>query len=142
MKKGIVSQVFIYIFAVIVIALIMFFGFKQIVNLKDLTEKSVYISFKSDFSKAVDSVYYLNKGSVLSFEKNSRNKPLDVPKEINKICFEQNKVLLNSEKYQNFAVNNLYGAECISTDNGKLNFRLENVVENGEVIVKISHVGT
>ena len=142
MRKGIASQVFIYIFAVIVIALIMFFGFKQVVNLKDLTEKSIYISFKSDFSKAVDGVYYLNKGSVLTFEKNSRNKPLDAPKEIDKICFQNDKVILSSEKYQDFTVDNLYGNECISTDNGKLSFRLENAVENGEVTVKISDVGT
>lgn len=142
MRKGIASQVFIYIFAAIVIAMILFFGFKQAVNLKNLAEKSSYVAFKSDFTKAVDSAYYLNKGSVISFEKSSRNKPLDIPKEIKKICFENSRVMLNSEKYQDFTVNNLYGNECINADNGKLSFRLENAVEDGESIVKISSVGT
>lgn len=142
MKKGIASQVFIYIFVMIVIALILLFGFKQVSNLKNLGEKSIYISFKSDFTKAVDNVYYLNKGSVVVFSESSRNKPLGIPNNINKICFENSKVVLNTEEYDNFIVENLYGSECINTANGKLSFRLENAVEDGEVIVKISNAGT
>ncbi len=142
MKKGIASQVFIYIFVMIVIAMILLFGFRQISNLNNLSEKSTYISFKSDFMKAVDDVYYLNKGSVLLFSEDSRNKPLYVPKDIKKICFEGNIVKFDSQKYNNFAVDNLQGSECINIIDGKLRFRLENTIEDGNVIVKISGVGT
>ena len=71
-----VSQVFIYIFVVIVMALIIFFGFKQVVNLQDLSQKSYYISFKEDITSSVNDVYYMNKGSTLVFSKFSRNKEL------------------------------------------------------------------
>ena len=64
-----VSQVFIYIFVVIVMALIIFFGFKQVVNLQDLSQKSYYISFKEDITSSVNDVYYMNKGSTLVFSK-------------------------------------------------------------------------
>ena len=142
MKKGIVSQVFIYIFVIIVIAIVLLFGFKQVVNLKNLTEKSVYVAFKNDFSKAVDSVYYLNKGSTLVFSESSRNKGLGLPNKIKKICFQNNKVKFDSELYKDFIVDNLEGELCIDVAKGKLNFKLENNVENEEVKVKISGVGT
>ena len=142
MKKGVISQVFIYIFVVIVMALIMFFGFKQVVNLKNLGDKSVYITFKSDFTNAVNDVYYMNKDSTLVFSKDSRNKALILPKDIKKVCFENNKVILNSDNYDDFIVNNLIGSDCINTINGGLSFKLENTVENQEVKVKVSGVGT
>jgi len=141
MKKGIASQVFIYIFVMIVIAMILLFGFRQVANLRNLSEKSVYVSFKTDFSKAVSDAYYLNKGSVLVFDKSSRNKPLNVPKEARRVCFDGGVVNFNSEIYEEFIVDHLQGNGCINILNGKLSFRLENIYD-GEVKVKISSVGT
>ena len=142
MKKGAIDQVFIYIFVMIVIAFIIFFGFKQITNLNKLSEKSNYAVFKSDFSKAIDNVYYMNKGSTLVFSRDSRNKPLALPKDIKKVCFEDNKVSLNSIQYANFTVEHLNGDLCMDVVNGALSFRLENSVESQEVKVKVSDVGT
>ena len=142
MRKGVTSQVFIYIFVVIVMALIMFFGFKQVVNLKNLGDKSVYITFKNDFSNSVNDVYYMNEGSTLVFSKDSRNKDLILPKYIKKVCFENNKVILDSDNYDDFIVNNLIRSECINVVNGGLSFKLENIVENQEVFVKVNRVGT
>lgn len=142
MRKGIVSQVFIYIFVVIVMALILFFGFKQVVNIKNLTDKSTYIAFKSDFSKDVNDAYYLNKGSILVFSEDSVNKELTLPKGIKRICFRDNKVILNSQEFDDFTVDYLTGDECINAVNGRLGFKLENIVENQEVKVRISNVGT
>lgn len=143
MRRGAIDQVFIYIFVVIVIGFIMFFGFKQIANLNKLSEKSNYAVFKSDFSKAVDDVYYMNKGSILTFSRESRNKPLALPKEIKKVCFKNNKVLLNSEKYNDFTVEHFVPASedlCINVVNGLISFKLENTVENQEVKVRVSNV--
>ena len=142
MRKGIANQVFIYIFVVILMALIILFGFKQVVNLKNLGDKSVYVTFKSDFTNAVNDVYYMNKDSTLVFSKDSRNKALVLPKDIKKICFENNKVVLNSDNYKDFTVDNMVGSDCINAVNGGLSFRLENVVENQKVFVKVNRVGT
>ena len=133
MKKGISSQVFIYIFAVIVMALILFFGFKQIVGLKDLSDKSTYINFREDFREAVNGVFYKNKGSVIVFSLDSRNKPLVLPDNINDVCFEGNKVILVPEKYSGFEVDYLDGNECIKVVKDGLSFKLENMGELVEV---------
>lgn len=142
MKKGIASQVFIYIFAVIVMAMILYFGFTQIANLKNLGDKSVYITFKSELAGAVNDIYYKNKGSISVFSEDSRNKPLELPKGINKVCFEGSKVILNSEDYDDFIVENLKGDICMDALNGRLRFRLENVFIDQETYVVISTVGT
>ena len=142
MKKGVIDQVFIYIFVIIVIALVLLFGFKQVTNLKNLSEKTTYTVFREDFKKAVNDIYYKNEGSAVVFSKISKNKPLSLPSEIKKVCFENEKVVINSEKYYNFTVDNLItSVDCINVNN-ELSFKLENVVENREVKIRISDVGT
>jgi hypothetical protein len=140
MKKGIASQVFIYIFAVIVMAMILYFGFTQIVNLKGLTDKSVYITFREDFRDAVNEVYYKNKGSILVFSDESRNKPLELPKGLNSVCFEESKVILNPPDYDSFIVEFLKGDGCINVIKGRLSFKLENVVIEQDIYVMVSAV--
>jgi hypothetical protein len=137
MKKGMTSQVFIYIFIVIVMAMVLLFGFKQIVNIQNLNQKSVYLEFKSDFKDAVSNVYYKNKGSVLAFSKDSRNKPLILPNDVEQVCFDNSNV--NILPYDSFVVDFLTGNLCIGNKNG-LSFRLENVVINSETFVTISEI--
>ena len=129
MRKGIASQVFIYIFAVIVMAMILYFGFTQIVNIKGLTDKSVYITFREDFKDAVNDVYYKNKGSVMVFSQESRNKPLELPNGINQVCFQGSKVMLNSIDYDDFNAEFLNGSGCINAIGGRLSLKLENMGE-------------
>ena len=142
MKKGIASQVFIYIFMAIVIALILFFGFKQIVGLQDLTQKTYYVAFKEDLNSAVSDIYYKNAGSVLVFSTSSRNKPLILPKDIKEVCFGGNEIIFDNLKYDKFEIENLKGDICIRTVQSSLSFKLENVVVGEDVKVKISGVGT
>jgi len=137
-----VSQVFIYIFVAIVMALVIFFGFKQVVNLQDLSQKSYYISFKEDMTSSVNDVYYMNKGSTLVFSKFSRNKELILPSEIKEVCFRDNIVSFDIDKYKKFEVENLKGDICIRIADNRLGFKLENVVIGDEVFVEISDVGT
>lgn len=137
-----VSQVFIYIFVAIVMALVIFFGFKQVVNLQDLSQKSYYISFKEDITSSVNDVYYMNKGSTLVFSKFSRNKELILPSEIKEVCFRDNIVSFDIDKYKKFEVENLKGDICIRIADNRLGFKLENVVIGDEVFVEISDVGT
>ena len=137
-----VSQVFIYIFVAIVMALVIFFGFKQVVNLQDLSQKSYYISFKEDITSSANDVYYMNKGSTLVFSKFSRNKELILPSEIKEVCFRDNIVSFDIDKYKKFEVENLKGDICIRIADNRLGFKLENVVIGDEVFVEISDVGT
>ena len=135
-KRGVIGQPFIYIFAVIVIALVFMFGFKMITKLGDLNQQTVFLTFKSDLRKNVDEVYYKNVGTVLVFSKDSRNKPLLLPKEVEEVCFEDSNVTPYPLDY--FTVDYLLGNECIEAQNNELSFRLENVVIGGETYVEIS----
>lgn len=135
-KRGIIGQPFIYIFMVIVIAFIFLFGFRMITKLGDLNEKTIYLTFKSDFEESVDGLYYKNAGSVLVFSKDSRNKPLMLPKDVEEVCFENSKVKLLP--WDSFEVDNLIGSSCIEVVNNQLSFKLENVVREGETFVQIS----
>jgi len=139
MKKGVSSQIFIYIFIVIVMAMVLLFGFKQIVNIQNLNEKAVYVEFKSDFKDAVNDVYYKNKGSVIVFSEDSRNKPLRLPNDVEQVCFTNNNVEILP--YDDFNVDFLMtvGNFCIQDNNG-LSFKLENVVVNQETFVEITEI--
>jgi hypothetical protein len=142
MKKGGVDQTFVYIFVVIVIALIFLFGFNMIRRLDSLNEKTIYATFKSDFTEAVDNVYYKNEGSVLVFDETSNNKPLVLPKSIKGVCFETGRVKLGAVEYDDFNVDKLRVDEefCIITQDHKISFKLENALANGEAYVRISEI--
>ena len=134
MKRGMVSQVFIYIFIVIVMALILVFGFKQISNIQNLNQRSVYIEFQNDLHDAVNDVYYKNKGSAIVFSQGSRNGPLRLPNDVEKVCFTNN--LVNVIPYGSFNVDFLTGNLCIPNSKG-LSFRLENKIIDQETFVEV-----
>lgn len=140
-KRGMVGQVFIYIFVVIVIAFIFLFGFNMIKKLNNLNEQTVYLTFKNDFKKNVDDLYYKNVGSVMVFSSSSRNKPLMLPKGIDEVCFEEGKVKVDSE-YADFNVEKLTVVSdfCVEILNNQLPFILENVFINGETYIQVSAV--
>ena len=140
MKKGMSSQVFIYIFLAIVMALILFFGFKQIAGLTELSDKSTYVVFKNDFTEAVDKLFYKNQGSTVVFSPTSRNKPLVLPKGITNICFEGSEVKLLPKKYDDFEIENLRGDVCMVTTSGRLSFNLENVIVSDDVKIEVSEI--
>jgi len=138
-KRGMIDQTFIYIFVVIVIAFIFLFGFSMIKKLGGLNEQTVYLTFKTDFKENVDNLYYKNVGSVMAFSSSSRNKPLILPNGVDEACFEEGKVILNSE-YSDFTVEKLTVASnfCVDILNNQLPFVLENVFVNGETYIQIS----
>lgn len=138
-KRGVIGQPFIYIFAIIVIALIFLFGFNMVKKLSDLNDRTVYLTFKNDFEKHIDNLYYKNEGSILVFDKFSRNKPLRLPGGVEQVCFEEGLVKLNSVSYKDFNVNHLTVDNnfCINVEGNMLSFKLENIVINEETYVKV-----
>jgi hypothetical protein len=152
MKRGQLNQVFIYILAILVIAFIFFFGYQQINNLLKLAEKTKFIEFQRDLEKAINNIYYKNPGSTIYYSKDSRNKPLILPKDASKICFKKftNKAAVSSDSAfsKSFDVENLIpesgtnlkledGKYCQILKNSEFKFILENKIQNQETIVII-----
>lgn len=81
MKKGqLLGQPFVYIFYVVVAALILIFGIKIISDFNQTSEEAEVVTFVNDFKGKVSEVFYDNKDSVVSLE------TLRVPKDIKEVC--------------------------------------------------------
>ncbi len=146
-KRGQLEQPFIYIFALIVIAFILFFGFNAIKKVMKLGETVSAVQFKIELEKEINHIYYLDTGS-------RGEVSLNVPVDFKYICFtdkgsvldkfpEQDNLLRilakddkniflipktgsNVEKY---SIANIKGKEnplCILSANNKFIFILEN----------------
>ena len=144
MKKGLMAEPFYYIFAMIVIALIFFLGFKFINNLQETQEQAKFVDFKLQFQKFVDEIYYKNEGTTIVYSKSSSNKPLLIPRDVKEICFQENSLGSNiyaeSKYFKEFSIKNLKPKEnnlCIKVLQGTLSFTLENKVFNQETIIEI-----
>ena len=152
MKKRGISQVFYYIFMIIVISLIFLFGYQQIIRLQNLNEQAKFIQFKTDFQNAVNDVYYKNPGSTVTYSLTSANKPLILPKDVKKICFKNlnNKAEIKAESifFKTFITDNLIPEQggnlklenneyCANTINSKFSFTLENRIFNRETLIYI-----
>ena len=145
-KRGQLDQPFIYIFAIIVIAFIIWFGFTYLSKTNALGEKALYVQFKSDLQDAITNTYNKNEGTLLTFSPSSANKPLALPTAIKQICFQdlgtKTKLTPDNQEYQAFIINNLSPAEknlCIPAY-GRLSFKLENKVIEKQTRVIIAKV--
>ena len=144
-KKGMIQQIFYYIFAVVLIALIFAFGYQQITRLQNLNEQAKFITFKTDFQNAVNNIYYKNPGSTSVYSSNSANKPLTLPQDSKKVCVkklnEKSSQVNSDSKYSTpFNIDNLVPEtqeKCFSLASSKFSFTLENKVVNREALVYI-----
>ena len=137
MKKAqLMSQPFYYIFIVIVIALVLIFGFNLINKLQNTQEKAKFIQFKTDFNQDINNVYLQNPGSRSSFS-------LLLPEDVKQVCFKTNNLITKissseSNYFQSFNVDNLVSNNhCIKIINNRLSFTLENKIVNQKTIVEI-----
>ena len=80
MKRGISTQVFIFIFALIMIVLVLWFGIKSLGTVKSTSDKVELLTFVSHFENAIEEYYNLDVGS-------SARKTFPLPKAIQQICF-------------------------------------------------------
>lgn len=78
-KSQIQSQIFIYVFAVIVVSLILIFGVKAIFSVKKDTDNIAIVNFQTDLKTIVASVAS-EYGSIQKAE-------LILPKEFKQVCF-------------------------------------------------------
>lgn len=82
-KAVVVGQVFIYIIAIIVFALVLIFGYQAITGFLEKGERVGYLTFKTDLENAIKNVYS-DVGTVVIY--NGRN-VLAVPTKYEEICF-------------------------------------------------------
>ena len=80
MKNGqFIGQIFIYVLAIIITAIILGYGYKAIVTFKDKTEQVSYIQFKTDLQNSIESITS-DFGSV-------KISDLSLPTSFKKVCF-------------------------------------------------------
>ena len=83
MRKGqIIGQVFIYILAVILTAIILGYGYRAIVSFKEKSEQVSYINFRTELQNAVEAITP-DFGSVKIID-------LSVPGNFKKVCLVRN----------------------------------------------------
>ncbi|HLC56908.1 MAG TPA: hypothetical protein VJJ23_06735 [Candidatus Nanoarchaeia archaeon] len=81
MKKGQNQLIFIYIFAIVVIGLIVIFGYRAIKNFKDLGDEGQIVLFIDGIKNKVNDVYSLDKGSSIKLD------DIILPSKVREICF-------------------------------------------------------
>src|SRR3989344_5866309 len=96
MKKAqLLSMPFVYIFIVIVLVFVIYFGVRTIKNVVDLGETVEYKTFVIKLEERFDTVMTLDKGSSVSL------KELNFPNEIKEICFISGNLYTNLDSVKN-----------------------------------------
>lgn len=83
MKKGDVSQIFVYITAVIIFGVVFLFGYKAINHFLVESDKVAFITFKTDMEKVVRTIKTDFDSAVVY----SAERPLRVPTKYTSVCF-------------------------------------------------------
>ena len=90
-KRGqLLSQPFIYIFAIVLAALILLFGVMLINKINNQSEEVQLIAFISDLKTQVNNFYHFDPGS-------SKELNILLPKKIKQLCFYSNKYSITTE---------------------------------------------
>jgi hypothetical protein len=82
-RAVVIGQVFIYIIAIIVFAVVLIFGYQAISGFLEKGEKVAYVTFTTDLQNTVKNVYS-DVGTVVIY--NDKN-PFPVPSQYQEVCF-------------------------------------------------------
>jgi hypothetical protein len=154
MKKGqLFGQPFVYIFIIVVAALILFFGFKAVRDILNLQEGVEFSTFVINLDEEIEKVYHLDYGSSFSLEDMAVSSnineicflDLDKPRDVGNIEDEIARELIDSAVNKNI----FFISEDELLDpffNEKIVVREENPlcvkVENGRINVRLTNQGT
>ncbi len=123
-KAQLLGQPFIYIFAIIVAALILAFGVRMTLKLKDTGEYVRLIDFKNELEKNVNVYYSFDAGSNDFFQ-------VSLPPSLRYACFyNPDKAIVNSEypelnKIVVYRKDNLYFLPLDAFPNKQTSFKIE-----------------
>ena len=121
MKKAqIQSQMFIYVFAIIVISLVLFFGIKSISSFTKDTSKVVLVNFINDMKSRI-------LGITSEYDSISEV-TLDLPKDYVAVCFINSKLYGRSSEFSPSDYGSILN-EYITTDNNVFIIKKGNVLE-------------
>ncbi len=162
MKKGLSTQIFIFIFALIMIALVLGFGIKSLGTVKNTADKVELLTFITNLDEGIQEYYAFDVGS-------NKRVQLLLPNQVKEVCFVNPKEpLTTTHKNQDFLFflknnkkDNLYilpldaftnpapdftidnmivpadqNPLCVKTQ-GKLDILIETVLYNDQIFVQI-----
>ena len=87
------SQPFMFIFAIVVVALILFFGFNSITKLKVRGDFLILSSSVVDLKNDVSRYYSFDEGATKTLR-------LDLPKQVDQVCFVDPDDYMNDHEYK------------------------------------------
>lgn len=79
MKKGVLDQMLLYILALFIAALILFYGYKAITSLQHRAEEIALVRFEKSLQAKIE--------NLASQYESIRIEELDVPQDVKKVCF-------------------------------------------------------
>lgn len=107
-KSQIQSQIFIYVFALLVISLILFFGIKSLSSFKKDTEKVILVNFVTELKSKIS--------SITSEYDSVSEVSLDLPKDYEAVCFKSSKIYDSTTLFSGTHYDSILN-EYITTDN-------------------------
>jgi len=119
-KKAINDQIFVYIFAVVIMGLIIIFGARAIIKTRNFSEQAEVTKFFDDIQTSVDRVYDYDLGSSLEL------KNIRVPSVVKEVCFQYH------FGYTNVYVNEIPGKDIDPNSVGLDNKNVEKLRVQGE----------
>ena len=125
-KKAINNQIFVYIFAILVIGLILIFGIRTIGQVKIKGDQAEVVKFFNDVDAIVERVYDYDVGSSVTLDK------IRVPGVVKRVCFEDH------DSYVNVYVETIPGVDIDPNDKGIDNVNVDKlrILTNGGLICK------
>lgn len=158
MKKGqAIGQIFTYIIAIIITAIILGYGYNSIVSIKQKSEQVSYIKFKNDLQNEIKKISF-DFGSV-------KKVSFSLPKNYKQVCFvetppdEDTPIPITNPKYpiivdssksgvkknvflvENIAKDSFYIGKivlpedlfCVNTINGRIQLKLEGMGDHAKI---------
>ncbi len=146
MKKAQIGQIVVYLLAMVIFAMVLIFGYRAVVNLRQQTDQVAYLSFQKGLEADIESIYFDYESvkqktySIAGYTKvcfitSYPEMPTDIYMPEEPIVENsvdsgvQKNVFLVNDKIDSFYVGKIDTDpieffECIDVVNGKLNIRL------------------
>lgn len=161
-KRGVSNTVFVFMIALIVLGVVLIFGYQAIEKVVNTQQKAKYVTFKTDFTVAVEDIKTFSPGTIFSYTDDSReHKPLIMPVDskgyfcvgdVNRTYYDfpvqkiedyarvsKNNVIFYPKLEESFEITGLIpdpNPLCFKMNNGKLEFNLEYMGRDMVVIRK------
>ena len=112
MKKGqVLGQPFVFIFYLVVIVLILYFGIRVVANIRDTEREVDYATFINELNSKINTIRNDAHGSIISLE------DVRVPNEITEICFVVDSEVSPTDDQLEMIIGSYFEYEHLQKDN-------------------------